>query len=193
MTSFFARLRPRAVAAAVFLAACAAGPAPVTVPDAAAAAAGHTPADVAFMQHMIAHHAQAVEMAALVPGRTETRALLLLAERVAVSQEDEMALMRRGLSTRGEAAPDAHAHHGAHAGMPGMLPPERMAALASARGAEFDRRFLEAMIFHHEGAIEMVEALFAAGGGQETEIFQFASHVDSDQRMEIERMRRMLR
>jgi uncharacterized protein (DUF305 family) len=99
----------------------------------------------------------------------------------------------------GHGAHDAHAGHDApagghdHASMPGMLSPEQLASLTDASGAEFDRLFLEFMIFHHQGAITMVQELFnSAEGGQEGEVFQFASHVDSDQRIEIDRMRGML-
>jgi uncharacterized protein (DUF305 family) len=78
--------------------------------------------------------------------------------------------------------------------MAGMLSPEQLAELARAEGAEFDRLFLELMIYHHEGALDMVAELFSSpGAGQDTEIFRFASHVDADQRAEIARMRRMLR
>lgn len=162
-------------------------------PPVATARAEPSAADVAFMQHMIVHHAQAVEMAALVDGRTNDRRIHLLAERIAVSQEDEMGRMRRWLTARGQPVPDAHAHHhGEHAGMAGMATPEEMAALATLRGAAFDRRFLELMIRHHEGALVMVAALFASeDGGQESEIYHFASEVDADQRMEIDRMRGM--
>jgi uncharacterized protein (DUF305 family) len=160
----------------------------------------HVPADAGFMRDMIIHHAQAVEMTSLVAERTTSRDIRLLAERIEASQEDEMRLMRRWLTDRGEALPDEHAHHGhgahgvdAYAGMPGMLSAAEMQQLRDARGAEFDRLFLEGMIKHHDGALVMVADLFAIdGAGQETDIFQFASHVDSDQRMEIMRMQRML-
>lgn len=155
---------------------------------------GHTPADVQFMQGMLAHHAQAVEMTALVPDRTESADIRLLARRIAISQDDEMALMRRWLEDRDEAVPGPHAHHtGEHAAMPGMLTPAEMARLRSARGPEFDRLFLESMIHHHEGALVMVAELFATdGAGQESELYQFAAHVESDQTIEIARMRAML-
>jgi uncharacterized protein (DUF305 family) len=162
----------------------------------------HTAADAAFMQGMIAHHLQAVEMTALVAERTQRADVRLLARRIEGSQADEIAQMRRWLEQRGEVVPDDHAHHrmhgapgghAAHGAMPGMLTPEEMARLAAARDAEFDRLFLEGMIRHHEGALVMVAELFETpGAGQEVEIFQFASHVDSDQRIEIARMRRML-
>jgi uncharacterized protein (DUF305 family) len=211
-------LRAAAVAAVLALGACAGGPREIRAPVVQAGAPGeagrtvgaaevarigsprHVAADAQFMRDMIIHHLQAVEMTALVAERTTSPDIRLLAERIEASQEDELRMMRRWLTERGETLPDEHAHHthtghGAHphAGMPGMLTPAEMDRLRAARGAEFDRLFLEGMIRHHEGALVMVEELFAIdGAGQETEIFQFASHVDSDQRMEIARMQRML-
>lgn len=166
-----------------------------------AAPSRHTPADARFMREMIGHHQQALEMAALVPGRTARNDLRLLAERITVSQQDEIAMMQRWLRARGEAVPqaDGHgAHHAHHAGtdsaaMPGMATPEEMARLAAASGAEFDRLFLELMIRHHQGALAMVAQLFATpGAAQESQIFSVASEVDADQRMEIDRMRSLL-
>jgi uncharacterized protein (DUF305 family) len=155
-------------------------------------------ADVRFMRGMIGHHAQAVRMTDLVPTRAARPEIRLMAERIAVSQQDEIAAMERWLRSRGEEVPsaDAHQHHGAaggdHAGMPGMATPEEMARLAASTGAEFDRLFLELMIRHHEGALVMVAALLAApGGGQDAEVYQLASDVEADQRAEIARMRRL--
>ena len=146
------------------------------------------------MQGMIGHHAQALEMTALRYTRTNRADLTLLAERIDVSQGDEIKMMKRWLEAHGEDVPGEHAHHMGGALMPGMLTAEQMSRLGAAKGDEFDRLFLEAMIFHHLGAITMVEKLFATpGGGQESEIFDFASHVDGDQRMEISRMRAMLK
>jgi uncharacterized protein (DUF305 family) len=154
----------------------------------------HTRADVLFMQGMIPHHAQALDMAALVEERTESEDIRLLARRIEISQRDEIALMGTWLERRGEKVPGEHAHHMMEDHlMPGMLTAEDMATLAAARGPEFDRLFLEFMIMHHEGAIFMVRELFSSpGAGQETDIFTFASHVDADQQIEIRRMRRML-
>lgn len=150
-------------------------------------------ADVQFMQHMIVHHAQALEMTSLVRERTTNEQIRLLARRIERSQEDEMARMRSWLRARGAAVPDEHAHHSGHEGMPGMASAEELARLRAATGPAFDRLFLELMIRHHEGALVMVEQLFATpGAGQDPELFQFASHVDADQRMEIARMRRLL-
>jgi uncharacterized protein (DUF305 family) len=153
-----------------------------------------TPADVAFMQRMIGHHAQAIEMTALLPARAARADMRLLAARIEASQADEIALMESWLKRRGAAVPDAHAHHAAGAApMPGMLTAEEMGRLAAATGAGFDRLFLELMIKHHQGALVMVEELFAtAGAGQDAEVFAFASDVDADQRIEIARMAAML-
>lgn len=164
---------------------------------ATASSAGVTAADVAFIRGMIPHHAQALEMAELVPERTDNRAIQLLSERIEVSQQDEIAMMERWLREHAASAAgghDPHAAHGAgHALMPGMLTPEELAMLAATRGPEFDRLFLQFMIRHHEGALVMVEELFATpGAGQGGEIYQIASEIASDQRMEIDRMRRLL-
>ncbi len=156
---------------------------------------GHTAADVRFMQGMIGHHAQAVEMTELLATRTTSDAMRKLGQRIQVSQTDEMTMMERWLTARGEEVPAAHAHHmmGAML-MPGMLTSEEMDRLAAAKGPEFDQLFLEGMIKHHEGALVMVKELFAApGAAQESDIFAFASDVDADQRMEIDRMRAMLK
>ena len=151
-------------------------------------------ADVRFMQGMIGHHAQAVEMVALIAERTRRESMRLLGLRIAVSQTDEMALMREWLEARGQTPPDPHAHHMHGAAlMPGMLNPEEMQRLANARDGEFDRLFLEGMIKHHQGALTMVAELFAsAGAAQDSEIHAFASDVDADQRMEIDRMGSLL-
>ena len=155
----------------------------------------HTPADVRFMQGMIGHHAQAVEMVELLKTRTASDDMRKLALRIEVSQADEIKMMQDWLLARGEPLPDPHAHH-AHGAtlMPGMLTAEEMKRLADAKGREFDRLFLQYMIKHHDGALLMVQELFSQpGAGQEADIFAFASDVDADQRMEIDRMGAMLR
>jgi uncharacterized protein (DUF305 family) len=156
---------------------------------------GYTDADVQFMQGMIAHHAQALEMTALLRPRSSREDMQKLALRIDVSQADEIGMMQAWLRSRGQEVPDPSAHH-AHGTklMPGMLTPEQMGRLAEANGAAFDRLFLEFMIQHHEGALVMVKELFAVpGAGQESEIFGFTSDVNADQRMEIDRMRNMLK
>ena len=152
-------------------------------------------ADVTFMQGMIHHHSQAIDMVELLYERTASGDMRKLAKRIEVSQNDELGMMRRWLEARGQEVPGPHAHHMPGAPlMPGMLTPDEMAKLAAAKGPEFDRLFLEGMIKHHSGALTMVADLFAApGAAQGSEIFAFASDVDADQRMEIDRMSAMLK
>ena len=167
----------------------------ISAADAAAVAGTrHTAADVEFMQGMIGHHAQALDLTALVAARTNDEDMRMLALRIQLSQEDEILMMQRWLEIRGEEAPRTHAHHEAGAMlMPGMLTAEEMSRLEDATGPEFDRLFLESMIKHHEGALIMVDDLFAtAGAGQESNIFAFASDVVADQRAEMDRMTAMI-
>jgi uncharacterized protein (DUF305 family) len=153
-----------------------------------------TAADIKFMQGMIGHHAQAVEMVELLEKNTSTPAMKLLGMRIKLSQEDEMKMMRKYLEDRGAEIPGPHAHHEAGGMMPGMLTSEEMAQLAAAKDKEFDRLFLRGMIRHHGGALRMVQDLFdTPGAGQEGGIFAFASDVEADQKMEIERMGLMLK
>jgi uncharacterized protein (DUF305 family) len=158
-----------------------------------------SPADVQFMQGMIMHHAQAVEMTALIESHTENKDVRSLGARISHSQSDEIKFMKRWLATRGQpvsqAMPDHHMHmsHGSMMLMPGMLTAEQMEALRKANGEEFDRLFLSGMIQHHGGALTMVKDLFnTAGAGQDAELFNFATDVDSGQRAEISIMERML-
>jgi uncharacterized protein (DUF305 family) len=155
-------------------------------------------ADVQFMQDMIRHHHQAVEMVALVKDRTNNQALLDAAGRIEASQADEIEFMQNWLRQRGQAAPDPAAAHGAHAAyasatMKGMATPEQMAALAAARGPAFDRLFLERMIDHHEGAVEMVETLLEQpGSAYDPTLLEFTTDVKNEQNAEIERMSALL-
>ena len=146
------------------------------------------------MQGMIGHHAQAVEMVALIADRSASTDLKRLGLRIQVSQEDEMNMMRKWLEVRGEKIPGPHAHHEPGGFMPGMLTSEEMAALAAAKGVDFDRLFLLGMIKHHGGALTMVDELFKSpGAGQDGDIYAFASDVIADQQMEMDRMGLMLR
>lgn len=155
---------------------------------------GATQADVKFMQGMIGHHAQAVEMVALINDRTADPQMKKLGLRIQVSQEDEMNMMRTWLADHGAEIPGPHAHHMPGGMMPGMLTDEEMQQLANAKGVEFDRLFLRGMIKHHGGALQMVDELFnTPAAGQESGIFAFASDVVADQKMEIERMGLMLK
>lgn len=155
---------------------------------------GAVEADVKFMQGMIGHHAQAVEMVALLMANSNNADMKRLGLRIQVSQDDEMNMMRTWLKERGQAIPGPHAHHEPGGFMPGMLTSEEMAALAAAKGVEFDRLFLTGMIKHHGGAITMVDELFKSpGAAQEGSINAFASDVVADQQMEMERMGAMLK
>lgn len=166
-----------------------------------------SPKDVEFMQKMIMHHAQAVEMTALVESHTENKDVRLLGARISKSQSDEMKFMKRWLEVRGAPVSppmpempgmempghDMSSHHQQHPLMPGMLTPKQMDALKKAKGAEFDSLFLRGMIQHHNGALIMVRDLFdTAGAGQDAELFNFASDVDSGQRAEIRIMQTLL-
>lgn len=149
------------------------------------------------MQGMIGHHAQALDMTALVPERSTHPSVRLLAERIDVSQKDEILLMRRWLRNRGHAVPDEDAHVHAAMGhgelMPGMLTQQQLEQLSAARGSAFDRLFLRSMISHHEGALQMVAELLAAQRTLDAETFRFVSDVDADQRGEIQRMQTLLK
>lgn len=158
----------------------------------------HTEADVLFMQMMIQHHRQALEMTALVPDRTEHEGIPLLAERMDISQTDEIVLMETWLEERAETPPaetEGHVHEsepGDELQMTGMLTEAQMAELEAATGEEFDRLFLEYMIQHHLGALDMIDQLIDADGGQEAEIGQYTLHVYADQEIEINRMEMLL-
>lgn len=159
------------------------------------------PADVHFMVGMIHHHGQALDMVALIPDRSSNSQIRSLGERIRVSQTDEIRIMQQWLRDHGEEAPEPsplgmRMEHGGmehHMLMSGMLTPEQMAQLEAARGVEFDRLFLRFMIHHHEGALEMVEELFASpGAANDTFIYKMASDTFADQGTEIDRMERML-
>lgn len=159
----------------------------------------YTRPDVEFVSGMIGHHAQAVLMAGWAASHGASPSLVALCERIVVAQRDEIALMQRWLRDRGEAVPAGDAAHDMMPGMdhsrlmPGMLTAEELQQLDRARGPEWDRLFLTFMIRHHEGALTMVERLFASnGGGQEETIFKLASDIHADQVTEIDRMTLML-
>ena len=153
-----------------------------------------TDGDVKFMQGMIPHHAQALEMTALVAERTANEAMRRLAQRIELSQEDEIEMMQAWLRDRGQAVTAVDAHHAAGwEPMPGMLTADEMAQLTAATGSAFDRLFLERMIEHHRGAVTMVENLLEQrGAAQDSQLFAFTSDVTSDQTAEIDRMDAML-
>lgn len=212
----------------LFSAALLVGVAPLPAQEASTRAAAsaaprdYTEADVAFVQGMIMHHAQAVVMSDWAPTHGARPGLVTLCKRIALSQRDEITMMQQWLAERHLAVPDPlhmlhadsaapmhgmdmkdmskdgtmHMPHGAMSDsmpMPGMLTPAQLRALDAARGPEFDRLYLTGMIHHHEGALKMVADLFASpGSGQQADLFGFATDVDASQRVEIARMQAML-
>ncbi|HUC40044.1 MAG TPA: DUF305 domain-containing protein [Gemmatimonadales bacterium] len=159
----------------------------------------YTDADVHFMAGMIGHHAQAIQMAGWAPSHGASSSVRVLCERIVVAQTDEIAMAQRWLKEHGEYVPPADPRGHIMQGMdqpmlmPGMLTPEQMAQLDSARGPDFDRLFLTFMIQHHQGAITMVQQLLAVpGAAQDGPIFRFSSDVNADQTTEINRMKLML-
>jgi uncharacterized protein (DUF305 family) len=161
----------------------------------------YSDADVDFMAGMIPHHAQAVIMAGWAPTHGARQDVAILCERIVVGQRDEIAMMQGWLRDRGLEVPDATStrHKMKMDGMvhdmlmPGMLSDEEMAALDKSRGPEFDRLFLEGMIRHHQGAIDMVEVLFKSyGAAQDETVFKFANDVYADQGIEMAKMHEML-
>ena len=176
-------------------------PSKILPPSTRATLPPQSPADVEFMQGMIVHHAQAVEMTAMIPSHTSNKNLRSLGARISSSQSDEIQLMKRWLAARGEpvlramtAMPGMDMSKKPPALMPGMLTPQQMEALRKAKGAQFDNLFLVGMIQHHDGALTMVKDLFdTAGAGQDAELFNFATDADNTQRAEIRIMQHMLK
>jgi uncharacterized protein (DUF305 family) len=155
----------------------------------------YSPADARFMQDMIPHHHQAIEMAALVADRTNRPELIDVAGRINASQGDEIAFMQGWLRDRGEHVPEPTAHDAMHTShkMAGMASPEQMAELAASKGTAFDRLFLQLMIPHHEGAVTMVEELLEVpGSAYDPVLFEFTTDIVNDQTAEIEKMNVLL-
>jgi uncharacterized protein (DUF305 family) len=183
----------------------------LTPETASAAPRKPSEADIKFMQGMIMHHSQAVEMTDLLRTRSQDKEVQALGKRISISQTDEMRFMKQWLTDRGlpisehgsmdmagmDMAGMDHMDHmnmGSMPMMPGMLTPEQMKALAAATGPAFDHLFLTGMIQHHTGALTMVKGLFASpGAGQDPQLFDFASDVDNTQQAEIDIMRHMLK
>ena len=152
----------------------------------------YTASDAQFMRDMIPHHQQALEMSRLAPDRTNSPELLEIAGKIEAAQGDEIAFMEQWLTSRGESIDQSHAHTGHHT-MKGMATEAQMASLAAASGVEFDRQFLSLMIAHHEGAIDMVEALMEQpGSAYDPTLFEFTTDVSNDQSKEIELMHGLL-
>ena len=177
-------------------------PAAAQAPQAPAPSAQprYTPADVRFMSGMIYHHAQAILIANWAKSHGASPSVQTLCDRIVASQTDEINLLSRWLATRGEPVPHPEPEHMMMPGMPmdsthmmpGMLTTAQLSQLDSARGPDWDETFLRLMIQHHQGAITMVNQLFAASGGEEESVYKMATGVFADQTTEIERMQRML-
>jgi uncharacterized protein (DUF305 family) len=153
------------------------------------------------MTGMISHHAQAIVMARIAPTHGASAAVQTLCGRIINSQNDDIALMQNWLRDRNQPVPEAKplpmkmVMNGQvmEMLMPGMLSDEQMKQLDAARGTNFDKRFLRGMIQHHQGAITMVQQLFATpGAAQDEAVFKFANNVNVDQSTEIHRMQQML-
>ena len=151
-------------------------------------------ADATFMQGMIHHHSQAVEMTDLLRTRTRNPALQALGKRINISQADEIRFMKQWLEERGKPVMDhSHMSMGQMPLMPGMLTPAQMKALAAATGPQFDHLFLTGMIQHHTGALTMVKDLFdTPNAGQDPQLFDFTADVSVTQEGEIAAMQDML-
>src|SRR5262247_857567 len=156
----------------------------------------YTPADVAFMSGMIYHHAQALLIAGWAPSHGAAADVRTLCERIINAQTDEIRILSTWLADRNEPVPHVDPQHMMHGMtehmMPGMLTADQLAQLDRARGGDFDETFLRFMIQHHEGAITMVNDVFAKGAGEENPVYKIASGVFADQTTEIERMQHML-
>ncbi len=155
----------------------------------------YSPDDVKFMQDMIPHHHQALQMAELVADRTNRPEIVDVAGRIRVSQQDEIEFMRDWLRQRGEPVPNPSDHDAMHTShrMAGMATSRQMEELAAAEGTDFDRMFLQLMITHHEGAVTMVEELLEQpGAAYDPTLFEFTTDVTNDQAAEVERMNALL-
>ncbi|HTR20873.1 MAG TPA: DUF305 domain-containing protein [Gemmatimonadales bacterium] len=170
-------------------------------PDSTSRLSTYTRGDVDFMSGMIYHHAQAVMIAGWAPTHGASQSVQALCERIVVGQRDEILLLQTWLRNHHEPVPDPTqammpgmaGMGGAHTMMPGMLTAEQLAQLDSAKGPAFDELFLRFMIQHHQGAITMVNQLFAArGSGEEETVYRMAANIFGDQTTEIARMQKML-
>ena len=159
----------------------------ITVPEGAI----YTVADVEFMQGMIAHHAQAIYMSRMAEAHRANPRVLRLAQKIDQSQVAEIRIMQDWLVHYDQEAPDTSSWR--TMSMPGMLTEAQLTQLDASSGVAFDRAFLTLMIQHHEGALQMVNELFAKpGAGQEIDVNVFANDVVTVQTAEIGAMRLML-
>ena len=160
----------------------------------AIADSSYTAADVEFLQGMIVHHYQAFLMSEMAPSRTNNQTILDLAGRIDASQIDEIDFMENWLTDRGKSIPDptlmGHSHH--HK-MMGMATPEQMNKLEASNSTDFDRLYLNLMIRHHDGAIDMVDRLNEfPGSAYDPQLYEFVTDLENDQAVEIERMNGIL-
>jgi len=153
--------------------------------------AAHNVDDVAFAENMIPHHQQALELSALVPDRSTNPAVVKLATTISSEQQPEMAAMR-ALLLQWEVNPNDVPDHSAHAGMgmSGMVDDATMAELTSLNGPAFDTLWLQSMINHHQGAVEMAKAEIAKG--QSVDMISMAKNIVTAQQAEIDQMKQML-
>ncbi|MGV9865779.1 DUF305 domain-containing protein [Rhodococcus koreensis] len=149
-------------------------------------------ADIAFLNGMYPHHAQAVEMADMVAGRTDTADVVALAAAIKAAQQPEMDRMTDWLQQWGQPVPASDmsgmGHSTDHGD--GMMSADRLDALTALSGTEFDRQWLTMMIEHHEGAIEMANAELA--DGENSDARQMAADIVTAQQREIADMRAAL-
>jgi uncharacterized protein (DUF305 family) len=150
-------------------------------------------ADVEFLQGMIAHHEQAIVMSNMADERTNNKTIIDLAKRIDVSQEDEINFMESWLKQRNEYMNKMQDKHHMHMGMVGMATPKQLNDLRNSNSTDFDRLFLQLMITHHDGALEMVEELKKyPGNAYDPVLNEFVSDLVNDQGVEIERMNGIL-
>ncbi|GHB30554.1 DUF305 domain-containing protein [Streptomyces chryseus] len=161
-------------------------------PSAPASAKGEqNAADVAFAKGMIPHHRQAVEMAELAETRAQSAEVKKLAAEIKKAQDPEIKTLSGWLTSWGEDVPkeDESAEHGGHS-MSGMMTPEEMDKLEKSSGKAFGTAFMEMMIKHHEGAIEMAKTEQSDGAYQPAK--DMAGDIIASQSAEIERMNKLL-
>jgi uncharacterized protein (DUF305 family) len=153
------------------------------------AGASYVQADVDFLKGMIIHHKQAIVMSRLADKRTNNQTIIDLANRIDVSQEDEINFMESWLKSRKEIMPNMSHDHHMHMEMAGMASPQQLVNLENSESTDFDRLFLQLMIAHHDGALEMVKELKKyPGSANEPLLNEFVSDLINDQGVEIERM-----
>jgi uncharacterized protein (DUF305 family) len=145
-------------------------------------------ADVTFLDMMYPHHAQAVEMAKLVPSRSQNPQLIELAANIEKAQAPEMAQFAALLASFGKPAPENADHSGM--AMPGIMTAEQMTALQGLSGTAFDTMFLQMMIDHHTGAIDMSNTELR--GGTNPDAKKLAQDIITAQQAEITEMKGML-